>query len=302
MEDAVTNAEREALFAQARRAAAPTENDRRQVRTALARRLAATATATVTTTAVKAAASGASTANVAGAAGISALAKTLVAVVAVAVVAGGAAIATTTSSAPVIPVTRVVSAPRAAAPSLASPPGSVARVTPQAEPPHAAPSPVQASAPTSTSPSLGPSPTATLRSGPRRDPIAVAAEPRPSAFVAPAPAPASMATPPLAPVAPLAPTASPSDVAAEIGLMADMQSALRDGDARRVLSLVGEHDRRFPASAWAPEREGARVLAQCMEAAPHEARPLGQAFLDAHPLSPLSGRVRATCGLDLAGR
>jgi hypothetical protein len=301
MEDAVTNAEREALFAQARRAAAPKENDRRQVRTALARRLAATATATVTTTAVKAAASGASTANVAGAAGISALAKTLVAVVAVAVVAGGAAIATTTSSAPVIPVTRVVSAPRAAAPSLASPPGSVARITPQAEPRHAAPSPVQASAPTSTSPSLGPSPT-TPRSGPRRDPIAVAAEPRPSAFVAPAPAPASMATPPLAPVAPVAPTASPSDVAAEIGLMADMQSALRDGDARGVLSLVGEHDRRFPASAWAPEREGARVLARCMEAAPHEARTLGQAFLDAHPLSPLSGRVRATCGLDVAGR
>jgi hypothetical protein len=84
--------------------------------------------------------------------------------------------------------------------------------------------------------------------------------------------------------------------------MAEIQTALRNGDAPKVLTLVSEHERRFPVSAWAPEREGARVLARCPQADPLEARTLGHAFLDAHPLSPLAGHVRATCGLDGATR
>jgi hypothetical protein len=87
----------------------------------------------------------------------------------------------------------------------------------------------------------------------------------------------------------------------ELGLLTAMQLALRGGDNARALALVDEHARRFPTSSLAPEREGARALARCAEAAPGEARRLGQAFLSSYPVSPLGARVRATCGLPAAG-
>jgi outer membrane protein assembly factor BamD (BamD/ComL family) len=82
-----------------------------------------------------------------------------------------------------------------------------------------------------------------------------------------------------------------------VSLISEMQVALRAGETARVLSLVEEHERLFPASAWTPEREGARVLAACPGKNADEARSLGQSFLAAHPQSPLGARVRVTCGL-----
>ena len=79
--------------------------------------------------------------------------------------------------------------------------------------------------------------------------------------------------------------------------MTEIQLALRSGDNARALSLVREHERRFPESAWLPEREGARVLALCATAGPGDARRLGQTFVQTYPLSPLGARVRAACGV-----
>jgi hypothetical protein len=84
----------------------------------------------------------------------------------------------------------------------------------------------------------------------------------------------------------------------EIELVAGIQSALAANDGDRALALVAEHARRFPQGALAEEREGARVLALCMRETPQRAKALGKAFLDAHPRSPLRGRVQATCGSD----
>jgi len=89
----------------------------------------------------------------------------------------------------------------------------------------------------------------------------------------------------------------PAGAGDEFELIKAMQLALRDGDAAHALALVREHERRFPSSAWAPERDGVRVLAICSSASTVEAEKVGQAFLDGHPLSPLAARVRASCGV-----
>jgi hypothetical protein len=83
----------------------------------------------------------------------------------------------------------------------------------------------------------------------------------------------------------------------ELTLVTAMQLALRSGDAAHVLTLVREHERRFPSSPLAQEREGARALALCAGAGPQEAHRLGQTFLASYPLSPIGERVRVTCGL-----
>ena len=84
--------------------------------------------------------------------------------------------------------------------------------------------------------------------------------------------------------------------------MAEIQTALRNGDAPKVLTLVSEHERRFPVSAWAPEREGARVLARCPQADAFEARTLGAGILGCASASLLAGHVRATQVADGATR
>jgi len=76
-----------------------------------------------------------------------------------------------------------------------------------------------------------------------------------------------------------------------------MQEALRAGNATRTLAFVREHERRFPAGQFAPERDGAKVLALCLGASRDQAVALGRAYLDSHARSPLAARVRATCGL-----
>jgi hypothetical protein len=83
----------------------------------------------------------------------------------------------------------------------------------------------------------------------------------------------------------------------EVSLIAAMQESLRAGDPARVLSLVRDHERRFPTSSYGTEREGARVMALCMGSLPDEARKIGARFLGDHPLSTLSEHVRDTCQL-----
>jgi hypothetical protein len=90
------------------------------------------------------------------------------------------------------------------------------------------------------------------------------------------------------------PTAhAPADALEEARLVGALDAALRSGDGPRALSLADEHARRFPHGSLADEREAGRVLARCMTGA--RAASGADAFLAAHPRSPMRGRILATC-------
>ncbi len=269
--------ERDALFARARGEATPTDDDRRRVRAALHHKLGIAVGASVGVTAAKAAASvtpnvvatvGSAAATTA-VAGLSGLAMVKVVAIVVAVAALG-----------------VVALPRGA--SVSTSKRAVTAVLP--------PEPVAAAVQLPVAPPV-------LSAPPVREPSTVAAAPepppRPREVVAPRPLPA-----PVAPVAADVPTASPiadlpasPEAAEDLALIKEMQAALRANDAARVLTLVREHEQRFPRSPLAQEREGARALATCALATPAEAAKIGETFLQAYPLHPVAARVRVTCGV-----
>jgi hypothetical protein len=301
----VKDTERSALFARARREAAPTADDRRQVRAALARKLGGAVGASVGITASKAAATVAATGpGVAAAVPASlSVAKGVAMVVAMAALGFGALRA----SSKVASSLAHESAPRApsalAVPSQANPTtsfGVASTWMPQAPvPPLVAPGVAPSGlARTPPSPPSRVSLVPLAASGPiARDPHrleAVTTAPTPVVAGAPAlpgaAAPTNAGEP--AESMRLAPPADPGDLA----LVADMQRALRQGDPRRALAAVHEHEARFPASDLAPERDGVRAIALCAAASPRDAARVGQAFVDAHPRSTLVGRVRAACG------
>jgi hypothetical protein len=88
----------------------------------------------------------------------------------------------------------------------------------------------------------------------------------------------------------------PSSTAAsvdEVALVAEIDGALRSRDAVRALALAADHERRFPKGLLVEEREGARVIARCMNGS----RSGADAFLTAHPRSPMRARITAACGV-----
>jgi hypothetical protein len=89
--------------------------------------------------------------------------------------------------------------------------------------------------------------------------------------------------------------ASAPDPAAELELIAAMQSALRAGGSAQALSLAEQHARRFPRGALVQEREGVRAVASCRLADPSLRSGLGAAFLSRYPGSPYAARVRDAC-------
>lgn len=56
---------------------------------------------------------------------------------------------------------------------------------------------------------------------------------------------------------------APSSSAEEARLLAKAQMALREGDYRGALSVVNEHERRFPKGTMVEAREAARAVAEC---------------------------------------
>jgi len=272
----VKDQERRDLFARARDGATPSDDDRRRVRAALHRKLGVGAAAAVGVTVTKAAAGMAPSAAVTGAvSGVSA-AVVAKALVLVAVVAAASWVVIPQHSAP----TRVASSK--AATTVVSPASSSASAISAAA---RAPSPVSddpvGAIPEKTLPSIAASHSlpAPVRTSPVNDrDVHAAVTPQ-----SPAPSPVE---------SPATGTPQPAE---DVALLTDIQLALRDGDSTRVLALVREHERRFPASTWGPEREGARVLALCSQSQPDEAMRIGQRFLGDHPLSPLAARVRSTC-------
>jgi hypothetical protein len=266
--------ERDELFRRARQAATPGEDDQRRVRAALRHRLGVAAGVSVGVAGAKAAASLGPTGLLAGA-GVSGLALVKVATVLIAVATVGLA---------VMPARRAASGPHGYASSapimkpVTLPPASPLSSLPTLE---VSPPPT----PTLGSPSTAPGSPSRLHELPGTPPVATAEGHTPSVSRK-SPEPVS--------------DGSSVDIGAEVELMAGMQAGLREGDTSRVLELVREHERRFPMSAWAPEREGARVLALCTRVRaedPSDAHSLGETFLDTNPLSPLGARVRSTCGL-----
>jgi hypothetical protein len=91
-------------------------------------------------------------------------------------------------------------------------------------------------------------------------------------------------------------TPGSSDVAAEVRLLGEAQTAIRGGDAERALLLLDEHARRYPNGALGEERDAARIAALCALGRVGEAKDAADRFLRVAPLSPHAGPVRASCG------
>jgi hypothetical protein len=98
-----------------------------------------------------------------------------------------------------------------------------------------------------------------------------------------APAPAPQATKPAA------------SNAAELDLIRSTLTALRDGQTGRALTLLSDHEQRFPQGMFTTERLGLRVIALCADGALEQGRREQAAFLRRHGETPLAARVRAAC-------
>ncbi len=253
--------ESKALFVSARGAMTPTKEDRERVRARLAAKLGAAAVGAGAATAAKTA-SAASTTKATATAGAGAV-----------VAKGGAAALATKLAVPVAIAVAVASAAgaktmvdarrpaKAATPTVIVAPSVVAAVTPA---PIAAPE-----APSFAVDAL---------------PSAAPSAPKPQARTATSPPPA-----------PEDRRDSEAERAAreEAALVSRMNAELRAGHHATAAKLAAEHERRFPNGLLAEEREGARVLARCATAGREGSG--AEAFLAAHPRSPMRERILATC-------
>jgi hypothetical protein len=82
---------------------------------------------------------------------------------------------------------------------------------------------------------------------------------------------------------------------AELALLAEVTSALQANRAARALTLIDEHDRRFPKGALVPEFAAQRVVTLAALGRHAEACTRSAAFLAAYPKSPLVPQVRSSC-------
>lgn len=103
-------------------------------------------------------------------------------------------------------------------------------------------------------------------------------------------------TPPgaTAPAAPSAATAPASSLEEETRMVARIERALRDRNARFALGLLGELDRTVPGGQLKEERDAARVLAHC-QLDGGSAAALRSQFTKRYPKSAYAGRIGQTC-------
>jgi hypothetical protein len=120
------------------------------------------------------------------------------------------------------------------------------------------------------------------------------AAPPPVVAPEPAPSPAPEATEPPAPTHAAKP---PSNLRLEdeAALLAEVQGALRSGQANLALGKLDSYDRRFPGGMLRPEAEAARVLALCAAGKVERARSAAARFALRFPSSPALARVQAAC-------
>jgi RNA polymerase sigma-70 factor (ECF subfamily) len=111
--------------------------------------------------------------------------------------------------------------------------------------------------------------------------------------------PSLAGSPPLiAPVqpAPRLEPAGPATVTAEAELLRRADAALKAADPSRALALLGEHATTFPNGILVEERDAERVVVLCALGRTEDARAAAAQFLRLRPRSPLSQRVRESCG------
>lgn len=91
--------------------------------------------------------------------------------------------------------------------------------------------------------------------------------------------------------------ARPADgsLEAELALLAEVTSALQGNRPDRALTLIDEHDRRFPKGVLVPEFAAQRVVTLAALGRHGEACTRSAAFLAAYPKSPLVPQVRSSC-------
>jgi hypothetical protein len=82
---------------------------------------------------------------------------------------------------------------------------------------------------------------------------------------------------------------------AELALLTEVTSALREKRPSRALALIDEHDRRFPSGVLVPEFAGERVLTLAALGRQAEACDLSAKFLAQYPKSPIVAEVRSSC-------
>jgi len=87
----------------------------------------------------------------------------------------------------------------------------------------------------------------------------------------------------------------PTSMSEEASLLQSAQRALSAGRAQVALSLLAEHELRFPSGALAEERRVAKVLALCSLGRTEEASILARAFVARAPRSVLIPRLETSC-------
>jgi hypothetical protein len=89
--------------------------------------------------------------------------------------------------------------------------------------------------------------------------------------------------------------AKTTTLAAEMRLLGRANAALRSGDPAAALAVLDEHARDFARGQLAPEREYKRALALCELGRAAKARAVADAFVKAHPGSPLRSKAETVC-------
>jgi hypothetical protein len=89
--------------------------------------------------------------------------------------------------------------------------------------------------------------------------------------------------------------AAPPDLAEELRLLREAQSALSAGRGGEALALLRDHQRAFPRTQFRQERDAIRILALCDTGRDDAARRLAVRFLAHAGRSPMAGAVRESC-------
>lgn len=130
--------------------------------------------------------------------------------------------------------------------------------------------------------------------------------PRQAAHVAPSrPAPVARVVLPTVELAPSSEAARPPSRASkpasglrlqeEAAVLAEVQGALRGGQAGLALTKLESYDRRFPTGMLRSEADAARVFALCGAGRVEKARAAAARFVQRYPSSPATARVQSAC-------
>jgi hypothetical protein len=90
---------------------------------------------------------------------------------------------------------------------------------------------------------------------------------------------------------------SPSRIADETRLLAQVQAALRAGNGAGALKLLAQYRREFGQGALVEEASAAEVFALCATGDRSRAERATLRFLSGYPNSPLQPRIESSCGM-----